>query len=356
MAQFEKPTIYQIETLKRVRQESELFFFTRLTRPDGSFKASKITNELYRALWMYRIGLLPIWSYNGENKVENVFYFPEKSPLDWNWLVEQFFVFYEILDKAPGYNFINQLMGGDFLIRLLSERFSVTCQIVAYKKLPTSEDIIQHVFADIELYIRALGRKLIAISWALWERPPYDVNLQRAKTLTSFYKSKKVKVTHYGLPIDSFDYGISKDDYLSILSGEIEVGEAVISYLTEAVAEEKMLPRDTLLESAKSTVSKEVTQASLALFYYYCHEKKCLPPFVAGKMEKSYKEATDFYGLSWKPFQQFYNRFCKSRNDRLSIENRQALKNAIQLLNDYPEALELAKDELSIAETRNPLT
>ncbi|GAB2560781.1 hypothetical protein [Spirosoma areae] len=114
-----------------------------------------------------------------------------------------------------------------------------------------------------------------------------------------------------------------------------------------------------LLSSQKANNCNErkstITQPQLALFYHYCHEKKCLPPFKAGQMEQEYKQATEPYGLAWKPFQQFYNRFNKSRKDRLAVENRHSLKAAMQLLSSYPEALELAKDELQMAETRNPI-
>lgn len=96
-----------------------------------------------------------------------------------------------------------------------------------------------------------------------------------------------------------------------------------------------------------------VTQAQLALFYYYGQEAKCLPNF--RNMEQSYKEATAPYGLSWKPFQQWYNKF-KSRGVRLADSNRKALVAAIKMLTQYPDALQLAKDELKTANSRNPLT
>ena len=103
------------------------------------------------------------------------------------------------------------------------------------------------------------------------------------------------------------------------------------------------------------TKQKPVKQATLALFYYYCHETKCLPAFEAGKIVQSYKDATSPYNLAYKPFQQFYNRFSRSRRDRFASENRASLRAVIPLLIEYHKALEMAEDELKIAESSNPI-
>ncbi|MVM35876.1 hypothetical protein GO755_38030 [Spirosoma sp. HMF4905] len=113
--------------------------------------------------------------------------------------------------------------------------------------------------------------------------------------------------------------------------------------------------KSSVLVQSPNAKQGTVTQAQLALFYFYCHQKDSLPPFPSGKLVQAYKDATAPYNLAWKPFQQHYNRF-KKRANRLAESNRKALLEAIKMLQDYPEVLELAKDDLKVAQTRNPIT
>jgi hypothetical protein len=110
------------------------------------------------------------------------------------------------------------------------------------------------------------------------------------------------------------------------------------------------------------------TQAALAMFYYYCHQAKCLPYFhkhPEGTVA-AYKEAVAPYGLSFKAFQQKYLCFTRSgsgsangQRQRTAIENRPYLLEAIKLLAVHPAAEAEALRELNVAkaiEDGKPLT
>jgi len=115
------------------------------------------------------------------------------------------------------------------------------------------------------------------------------------------------------------------------------------------------LQQTTTKKSLESTKLVVPSQPSLALFYYYCHEKGCLPPFQSGRLVKEYKQAVEPYKLSWKSFQQHYNRFT-DKKQRMAAGNLTALREAIKMLAEYPLALDMAQDELTTIETRKPLT
>lgn len=100
---------------------------------------------------------------------------------------------------------------------------------------------------------------------------------------------------------------------------------------------------------------KPPRQAALAMYFFYRHHTEELPPFKTMEMKKEYERAAEPYGLSGKNFQIHYNRLGKTEN-RIAEGNRKALKEAIEMLHNYPKSLAMAKDELNTAITRKPLT
>jgi hypothetical protein len=110
------------------------------------------------------------------------------------------------------------------------------------------------------------------------------------------------------------------------------------------------------------------TQAALAMFYYYCHQAKCLPYFhkhPEGTVA-AYKEAVAPYGLSFKAFQTKYLHLTRSgsgsnsgQRQRTANENRPYLLEAIKMLAVHPAAEAEALRELNVAkaiEDGKPLT
>ena len=199
--------------------------------------------------------------------------------------------------------------------------------------------------------IRSMHLQEIGLNESLYAQFLFQIDRGQKPDLTNFICIGRIKID-WRL-VDTYLYTKAQHEYAVFLE-RINFDKYDAEQVSSAAK-----PVDNLSELVQikdETKQDRPTQPALALFYHYCHEKRCIAPFESGKMQQSYKAATDPYKLAWKPFQQFYNLFNKSQKDRLDRTNRSALKAAIRMLKDYPEALELAMDELRIAETRNPIT
>ncbi len=96
----------------------------------------------------------------------------------------------------------------------------------------------------------------------------------------------------------------------------------------------------------------KITQGALALFYYYGQRTDEMPHFPEGQREQAYREVTEPYGLSAGNFKIRFNALHKEA-ERMHLDNRNSIVQAIELLAGYPKSKALAEDELRVAKIRD---
>ena len=244
LSRIEQSNRHSVDKVKQLRLDIEAHFFKQLTQADGSFKASLITSELHHALCNYRIQLFTVWPYKPGDAAHQAFFFPEVAPLDWLWLVEQFYDFYDLIAGFPPYKAVINIIENieaDFLTRLLCKWFAVACQYIACKNVAQDKDITAGVLEKIESYIINIKGQILRRRWEMWERPPYKVHILQVKKQTSWWRLQKIKIEQLGLPFDLIEIGLDAESYLSIIEGQIKIGEVMESYLSIAIEEERPL-------------------------------------------------------------------------------------------------------------------
>jgi len=105
-----------------------------------------------------------------------------------------------------------------------------------------------------------------------------------------------------------------------------------------------------LYRKMKKADMKPPALRTLAYYYYYLIAAKTLPHFNSVGKIKEIKKIAEDWGVSWKNFQKHYNKIDNDSSERGKPNHHKHLLDATKMLVEYPEALEMAKDELKLME------